>query len=141
MATLKTTVVNLKCEQYDVRIDRQTVFGNPFHISASCNREQSIEQYRVYFLKRVANDAEFRNAVLALRGKRLGCWCKPAACHGDVIAQWVDSYETPPTLDDGATDDCSACGCHPHGCDACGCDAREETTLDCDTETGEHAPF
>jgi hypothetical protein len=23
--------------------------------------------------------------VLALRGKRLGCLCKPAPCHGDII--------------------------------------------------------
>jgi len=25
-----------------------------------------------------------------LRGKRLGCWCKPGDCHGDLLAEWVD---------------------------------------------------
>ncbi|HZI11744.1 MAG TPA: DUF4326 domain-containing protein [Myxococcus sp.] len=26
-----------------------------------------------------------------MRGKRLGCWCKPGPCHADVYAAWVDS--------------------------------------------------
>ncbi len=33
--------------------------------------------------------------VLALKGKTLGCHCKPAACHGDVIAEYLN------VLDDG----------------------------------------
>jgi len=29
-----------------------------------------------------------------LRGKILGCWCKPKACHGDVIIELLDeNYE------------------------------------------------
>ena len=26
-----------------------------------------------------------------LKGKVLGCWCKPASCHGDVIAEIIDA--------------------------------------------------
>lgn len=33
------------------------------------------------------NAAEFR----LLRGKTLGCWCKPAGCHGDVILARLDA--------------------------------------------------
>ena len=33
--------------------------------------------------------------VLQLRGKVLGCHCKPLACHGDVLADYLNS------LDDG----------------------------------------
>ncbi|ASF45912.1 DUF4326 domain-containing protein [Methylovulum psychrotolerans] len=33
--------------------------------------------------------------LLQLRGKVLGCHCKPAACHGDVLANYLNS------LDDG----------------------------------------
>ena len=29
-----------------------------------------------------------------LKGKFLGCWCKPEACHGDVIAEIVDGRLT-----------------------------------------------
>jgi hypothetical protein len=25
-----------------------------------------------------------------LKGKRLGCWCKPEDCHGDLLAAWAD---------------------------------------------------
>lgn len=25
-----------------------------------------------------------------LRGKRLGCWCKPEACHADILAELAD---------------------------------------------------
>jgi hypothetical protein len=25
-----------------------------------------------------------------LKGKRLGCWCKPDACHGDVLIELVE---------------------------------------------------
>ncbi|WNZ62248.1 DUF4326 domain-containing protein [Myxococcus sp. MxC21-1] len=29
--------------------------------------------------------------MLTLRGKRLGCWCKPGPCHADILAEWVDA--------------------------------------------------
>jgi hypothetical protein len=28
-----------------------------------------------------------------LRGKVLGCWCHPKACHGDVLARLADDEE------------------------------------------------
>jgi hypothetical protein len=28
--------------------------------------------------------------VKALRGKVLGCFCKPRPCHGDVLLEFVD---------------------------------------------------
>ena len=37
------------------------------------------------------SDPEFRAKVLALRGKRLGCWCAPAPCHCDIIAAYLDA--------------------------------------------------
>ena len=41
-------------------------------------------------LDRIENDAEFRTAAEELRGKILGCHCKPKPCHGDVIAAWCN---------------------------------------------------
>ncbi|MCG6418638.1 DUF4326 domain-containing protein [Vibrio fluvialis] len=26
-------------------------------------------------------------------GKRLGCFCKPDDCHGDIIAEFLNSYD------------------------------------------------
>lgn len=65
-------------------------FGNPFKIGPDGDRAGVIEKFRVYFLARLDSDAAYRQRVLALRNKTLTCFCKPYACHGDVIAAWVD---------------------------------------------------
>lgn len=31
--------------------------------------------------------------VLQLAGKRLGCHCKPLACHGDILADYVNAWD------------------------------------------------
>lgn len=95
----RTTVVNLRKEAYDVYIgragrDHDGYFGNKYRVGPYKHGE-AIELFRKDFLARVDADPEFRRRVLALRGKRLGCFCKPNACHGDIIAQWVDSQPTP----------------------------------------------
>lgn len=72
-----------------VYIGRPALLGNPFAIDERTTREQVIEQFRQYFQARVATDEGFRAAVLAVRGRDLGCWCAPKACHGDVILEWL----------------------------------------------------
>jgi len=79
-------VVHLRREPYDVRIDRQTVWGNPFVIGKDGTREQVIEKYRKWILQ--ADNAHMvEYAKATLRGKVLGCWCAPKACHGDVLLE------------------------------------------------------
>ena len=53
-------------------------------------RTRVIELFKRYFYKRMHEDRAFFNAVQALRGKVLGCWCKPLPCHGDVIKAFLD---------------------------------------------------
>ena len=97
-----TRVVNLRQAPYDVYIGRRgstptsatgvnypQIFGNPFSVK-EYGRAGCIRKFKEYFLDRVENDPPFRAEVLKLQGKILGCFCKPEACHGDVIAQWVD---------------------------------------------------
>jgi hypothetical protein len=85
-----TTVVHCKKAKYDVLIDRTTIFGNPFPISETCHRSTSLAMFTSYFYRRLEKDREFRNAIEALKDKTLGCWCKPKACHGDIIAAYLD---------------------------------------------------
>ena len=85
----KTTVVNLRKEKHDAYIGRGSIFGNPFYIGKDGNREQVIEKYKKYFEKKL-EDNRFRHEVLKLKGKVLGCYCKPLACHGDVIAEYLN---------------------------------------------------
>jgi hypothetical protein len=95
----KTTVVNIWTgAAYDQYIGRaghghDGYFGNPFAVNqAAGDRSECLEKFRIYFAGRLQADPEFRRRVAALKGKRLGCFCKPLSCHGDVIAEYLDSF-------------------------------------------------
>jgi hypothetical protein len=92
---MKTTVVNLRVDNYDVYIGRagkgqSGYFGNPFPLSGA-SRGSTIEKYKEYFYKRIETDSEFKEKVHSLKGKRLGCFCKPHPCHGDIIVEYLES--------------------------------------------------
>ena len=53
----------------------------------------AVQRFQKYFIDRSEKDTEFKRRILALKGKRLGCFCKPKACHGDVIADWLNKME------------------------------------------------
>jgi hypothetical protein len=95
---MRTVVVNIYKEQFDAYIGRagrgeDGYFGNPFRMENGTSREDTVEKFQRYFTARIEKDVEFRRRVLALKGKRLGCFCKPQACHGDVIADWLNKME------------------------------------------------
>ena len=87
-----TTIVNIKRNKCDVYIGRGSPFGNPFRIGDDGDRVQVLAKYRTYFKRRLT-DQSFRDKVLSLKGKVLGCWCKPLLCHGDVIVEYLETYE------------------------------------------------
>jgi len=78
-------------DMLDVNPTRRGWLGNPFTLDGH-SREESIRRFRMVFEWRLEADPEFREAVKALHGKTLGCWCqgvdeKYPACHGEVIAE------------------------------------------------------
>jgi hypothetical protein len=89
-----TTVVNKRKEDYDTYIGRGSVFGNPFKIGVDGDRDEVIEKFRTYFYKRIEEDEGFKYTVLQLKDRRLGCFCKPKKCHGDVIVEYLEKGET-----------------------------------------------
>lgn len=84
-------VVHCRKEKFDVYIGRPSIFGNPFVMSDESQRTHVLEKYKEYFYNRVEIDPKFRAAALSLRGKVLGCYCKPKACHGDIIVEWLEN--------------------------------------------------
>ena len=91
---MSTTVVNITYDICDVYIGRSKIsdvgyFGNPFPI-CKLTRGEVLWHYNEWFIRRVRDDKEFRRRILELKGKRLGCFCKPEACHGDIIAKYLD---------------------------------------------------
>ncbi len=83
----KTTVVHCKREHADVYIGRPSKWGNPFKIGRDGDRAQVIAKYREW----LSHQPQLLAQLPELRGKRLGCWCKPLPCHGDVLAELADA--------------------------------------------------
>ena len=86
-----TKIVNKYKEKHDVYIGRPSLFGNPFSIGKDGDRKEVIAKFREYFRQRIIKDAKFRKEVQKLKGKILGCYCKPKECHGDVIVEYLDA--------------------------------------------------
>jgi hypothetical protein len=83
-----TTVVHCRKEKYDVLIVRGTKWGNPFPIPPY-SREESLTLYEQWIQTQYHL---LKDIIKELKGKRLGCWCKPKyACHGDVLAYLADN--------------------------------------------------
>ena len=77
----------MRKEPFDIYIGRPSKWGNPFRIGKDGSREDVIQKYRDWIL---ANSNLMAQLPLELKGKTLGCWCKPNACHGDVLAELAD---------------------------------------------------
>jgi hypothetical protein len=102
---MNTTTVTHITQPYDVYIGRRGkgqdgYFGNPHPVGycPACltthDREGAIQAYVKYFEARITDDKTFRQRIEALRGKRLGCFCHPRECHGDVIVRWLEDTHT-----------------------------------------------
>lgn len=100
---IPTRVINLKItkvsnkdlgDSYDVYIGRGTLWGNPYQMGKEGTRDEVIAKFAYDFEKRFLKLPEkFDENIEKLRGKTLGCHCKPAACHGDVIASYLNSQD------------------------------------------------
>ena len=93
---MMTNVVNIRISEYDVYIGRagkgqDGYFGNPFRLRENESRGATIDRYREYFYDRLETDPDFKDRIHELKGKTLGCFCKPYACHGDVIAEYLNN--------------------------------------------------
>lgn len=91
----KTTVVNKRRDAFDVYIGRGSPFGNPYQIGPDGDRDEVIRKFAYDFHTHLVKDPAFQAKLAGLRGKRLGCFCAPARCHGDVIAAYLNGEPAP----------------------------------------------
>jgi hypothetical protein len=90
-------VVHFRKKPYDVYIGRPSKWGNPFsHIPAGtkaqfvvATRDEAIKEYE----KWIMTQPQLLAALPELEGKVLGCWCKPKACHGDVLVKLLNKLK------------------------------------------------
>jgi hypothetical protein len=72
--------------------DGGSIWGNPFVINEAVGdtREVVIEKYRKYLHQQLVQGNIKIQQLRDLHGKSLGCFCKPKACHGDIIVAAVN---------------------------------------------------
>lgn len=97
-----TRVINIKAEtEYQSEkstpsyeyIGRGSYWGNPYSMfEEGDDREEVIRKYKYDFDYEKFPNKE-KSEVYKLAGKRLGCFCKPQACHGDVLADFLNSWD------------------------------------------------
>lgn len=101
-----TRIVNIKFEEFDLYIGRpgkgqSGYYGNPHNIGyckickKEHDREECLKEYKKYFYNRINNDPKFKEKILELKDKTLGCFCKTPLdptikCHGDIIKEYLD---------------------------------------------------
>lgn len=64
---------------------------NPFKVEGDTTLDMSLNLYRTH-LTNLLQDPVKLASFLELKGKNLGCWCKPKPCHGDVIVEFLNNY-------------------------------------------------
>jgi hypothetical protein len=91
---MKTRVVHFKKERFDVYIGRPSKWGNPFSHKEDTlaefkvgSREEAVAKFEEYLI----NNKDLMKDLPELKGKILGCWCKPRLCHGDILAKYADA--------------------------------------------------
>ena len=86
-----TRVVHCKRDPYDVYIGRGrgSVWGNPYRMGEDGDRQTVIRKYREY----LHSNPSLMAKLPELKGKTLGCWCAPEACHGDVLVELLEGQK------------------------------------------------
>jgi len=92
---MKTRVVNKLKKPFDIYIGRPSKWGNPFRIGRNGTREQVIDKYRHW----ITTQPKLLAALPELKGKRLGCWCHPLPCHGDVLVDLIEGKRSEQNTD------------------------------------------
>ena len=84
---MTTRIVHCKKKSYDIYIGRPSKWGNPFQIGKDGTREEVIEKFRNWIL----TQPNLLKDLHEIKGKTLGCWCKPKVCHGDVLVELIET--------------------------------------------------
>jgi len=83
----KALVQWAKENDFYIKIDRNSIWGNPFILTEDGTRQEIIEKYKWYYNLKPS----LQNKIEDLRGKVLGCWCYPEDCHGNVLLNILDN--------------------------------------------------
>lgn len=98
MPKKKTKVISRRGnnDPYNHYIGRGSKWGNPFKIGDKdrvtkqrMTRNEVIVKYFMYLMAR----PDLLSQLGDIQGTTLACWCKPDACHGDILAALADAQD------------------------------------------------
>lgn len=79
---------------WHIRVDRQSIFGNPYPMRSEADRDRVCEWYEAYFTSSIIGNPNFVRGLEELHriymryGKlELYCWCAPKRCHAETIVR------------------------------------------------------
>ena len=95
MTSSSRRVVHVR-EPHDVYIGRAvprrgykaSKWANPYKVGVDGTRDEVIDKYAEW----LHAHPELLACLPELEGKVLGCWCAPERCHGDVLAEMVNTH-------------------------------------------------
>jgi hypothetical protein len=89
MDTGTTEVVNIRLgERCDIFIGRPSKWGNPFRAGRDGSLILVLAKYKLY----IKRNKILMAALPELVGKKLGCFCAPRPCHGDMLVELCAEY-------------------------------------------------
>lgn len=101
---IEIKIKNLRNEkpsaEWQVKVDRSSVLGNPFYMADESKRDEVCDKYAVYFKNKISlEDNAFMTELRRLYriAKRYGklelfCWCAPKRCHAETIREFLNKY-------------------------------------------------
>lgn len=92
----ETFIVNSKKVKCEVYIGRPSKWGNPFThnkgeslaLYKTKTRKEAVDNYKLWITE--GEGKHLLEDLHELRGKILGCWCKPKLCHGDILIELIN---------------------------------------------------
>ena len=75
-----------------IYIGRGSVWGNPYALSESMTREESVAKFKVYIKNQIKSGNITLQQLASLHNKDIVCYCTPKTCHGHVLeklATWA----------------------------------------------------
>lgn len=97
MIEIKNLRVEYPMKEWQVRVDRRSVLGNPFYMGSEAQRDEVCEKYIKYFREQRVNNPAFQAELSRLYhiykkcGKlELFCWCAPKRCHAETIKKFLE---------------------------------------------------
>ena len=70
---------------------QDSIWANPYKINNKNSREDVLKSYKFYIKNKIIKE-NLKSELLELKGKNIGCWCKPEPCHGDILVELINEF-------------------------------------------------